>query len=255
MSGWMTGPICVQAIDIVRALSLRSLMRWLFLLSLLGMLPASAATNTTAPAATSPNLTKRTAPTAEPENAQGYAPPQKREEEGPTEADLGPFQRHFVLASKTDDLASLDNPPTVNNLPPEKVAIDKRISVPKIHDVQDDSSYKGGQNHALLYEVDYINWGAVTQEQLHARQGHYFTITWVNDGPKDDFVVRFQYREVGSKEIVRTLTQPMPHVSGAVRSYFAVVNKAYLAYGPVSSWRFTILKGDTVVAETKSFIW
>jgi len=33
------------------------------------------------------------------------------------------------------------------------------------------------------------------------------------------------------------------------------VDKAYLAYGPVCSWRFTIRKGDTVVAETKSFVW
>jgi hypothetical protein len=47
----------------------------------------------------------------------------------------------------------------------------------------------------------------------------------------------------------------MPHVHGAVRSYFAVTDKAYLAYGPVVSWRFTILKGDTVVAEEKSSLW
>jgi hypothetical protein len=47
----------------------------------------------------------------------------------------------------------------------------------------------------------------------------------------------------------------MPNVSGTVRSYFAVVDQAYLTYGPVVSWRFTILKGDTVVAEEKSFIW
>jgi len=60
---------------------------------------------------------------------------------------------------------------------------------------------------------------------------------------------------VKSKEIVRSLTQVMPHVSGATRSYFAVVDKAYLAYGPVSAWRFTIRQGDAVVAEAKSYIW
>jgi hypothetical protein len=51
------------------------------------------------------------------------------------------------------------------------------------------------------------------------------------------------------------LTQDMPHVSGATRSYFAVTDQAYLTYGPIVSWRFSILKGDTVVAQTKSFIW
>jgi hypothetical protein len=68
-------------------------------------------------------------------------------------------------------------------------------------------------------------------------------------------MARFQYREVKSQEVVRTLTQAMPHVHGAVRSYFAVTGLAYQTYGPIVSWRFTILKGDTVVAEAKSFIW
>jgi len=124
-----------------------------------------------------------------------------------------------------------------------------------IHDVQNDGPVRNSDNHALQFEVTYLNWGAVTQEQQLARRGHYFTITWKNDGPKADFTTKFEYRETKSKEIVRTLTQKMPGVSGGVRSYFAVVDQAYLAYGPVCSWRFTVLKGDTIVAEAKSFIW
>ena len=54
---------------------------------------------------------------------------------------------------------------------------------------------------------------------------------------------------------MRTLVQAMPQVHGATRSYFGVVDKAYLAYGPVCSWRFSIFKGDTVVAQTRSFVW
>ena len=193
--------------------------------------------------------------TAEPDNVQAYAPPAASEEEGPTSADRGPAQRPFVLVSQPDDLASQDDPPRVGNLPPETLDIDKRIKTLLIHDVQNDSEYKGAENHALLFEIKYINWGAVTQEQLLARRGHYFTISWANHGPATDFTARFQYRQVKSQEIVRTMEQPMPQVKGTVRSYFGVVGKAYLAYGPISSWRFTILKGDTVVAEAKSFIW
>jgi hypothetical protein len=110
-------------------------------------------------------------------------------------------------------------------------------------------------NHAIRFEIEYINWGAVTAEQLAARRGHYFTISWTNAGPRDNFTARFQYRQVKSKGIVRVLEEPMPNVRGTVRSYFAVVSKAFLLYGPVASWRFAILRGDTVVAETKSFIW
>jgi len=192
---------------------------------------------------------------AEPENPQAYAPPVVPPKEGPSGADIGPVQRHFVRASTLDNLADTQNADNASLISHEKFAIDKRISVPLIHDVQNDGVYSGSDNDALRYEITYLNWGAVTREQLLARRGHYFTITWNNDGPKADFTARFEYRETRSKEIVRTLTQNMPHVSGAVRSYFAIVDQAYLTYGPVVSWRFSILKGDTVVAQEKSFIW
>jgi hypothetical protein len=192
---------------------------------------------------------------AEPENGQAYASPAPKEREGPSEADVGPVQKHFVRASTMDNLAETQNEDNATLAIHEKTALDKRITVPKIHDVQNDGPVGNADNHALQYEITYLDWGAVTNEQLMARRGHYFTITWENDGPKDDFTARFEYREVKSKEIVRTLTQKMKGVEGATRSYFAVVDKAYQAYGPVVSWRFTILKGDTVVAEAKSFIW
>jgi hypothetical protein len=229
-------------------------MRCMVLIAWVALLSGTSASAQNAPPKLTKTPTQLPPATAEPENSQSYAHPVPHEKEGPSEADVGPVQTHFVRASELDDLADTQNADNASLLTHERIAIDKRISVPLIHDVQNDGSYSGS-NDALRYEITYLNWGAVTQEQLQARLGHYFTITWDNDGPKSDFTARFEYRETKSKEIVRTLTQNMPHVSGAVRSYFAVVDKAYLAYGPVVSWRFTILKGDTVVAEEKSFIW
>ena len=195
-------------------------------------------------------------PKAEPQDQGAYAPPLLPEKEGPSEMDIGPVLRHFVRAS------SLDTEPINDDLynnkalqAPEKTALDKRISVPLIHDVQNDGPVTSTSNLAMQNEISYLNWGAVTEEQYDARRGHYFTITWKNGGPPADFIARFQYREVKSQEVVRSLSQLMTHVHGSVRSYFAVTGDAYLAYGPVVSWRFTILKGDTVVAQTRSFIW
>jgi hypothetical protein len=234
------------------------------LTALLPGVPAFAQTDAESAAPKSSKTpTQLAAPKAEPENPEAYAPPVAPEKEGPSAADVGPVQRHFVRASMTDNLEALALTPNGDDAwdnaalraTHEKIALDKRISVPLIHDVQNDGTVTNTGNHALQYEDTYLNWGAVTQEQLLARRGHYFTITWENDGPKADFTARFEYREVKSKEIVRTLTQKMPGVSGATRSYFAVVDQAYQAYGPVVSWRFTVLKGDTIVAEAKSFIW
>ncbi len=192
--------------------------------------------------------------TAEPESGV-YLPPSPHPHDKPSAADIGPILKHFVRASTTDNLAETQNADNASLALHEKVSLDKRISVPLIHDVQNDGPQSRSENHAMAFEIDYLNWGAVTNAQLLARRGHYFTITWKNAGPKDDFTAVFEYREVKSKEIVRTLSQAAHGVSGATRSYFAVVDKAYEAYGPVVSWRFTVRKGDTVVAEAKSFIW
>jgi hypothetical protein len=228
-------------------------MRWIAFIALAVILPGSWAAAQSAPQKSSQLPT----PSAEPANPEAYGPVAPLELEGPSAADVGPVQKHFVLVSEPDHAESVENNDNAAHAlaKQEKTALDKRITVPKIHDVQDDGSYQGTHNPALDYEIRYINWGAVTERQLRARYGHYFTITWANHGPRADFTARFEYTQVKSKEIIRTLTQPMPQVAGTTRSYFAVVSKAYLAYGPVSSWRFTILKGDTVVAEAKSFIW
>ena len=231
-------------------------MRWTVVTALALSLPTIALGQSTPAEDRSPQPRNQLpAASAEPENAQAYAPPDAPEELGPSLADRGPAQRHFTLASQLDALALEENPPAVGNLPPDKIGLDRRVRVSLVHDVENDRYYKGAENQALLFELKYINWGAVTLEQQEARRGHYFTISWANHGPRADFTARFQYREVLSKEIVRTLTASMPNVKGTVRSYFAVVGKAYLSYGPVASWRFDILRGDTVVAEARSFVW
>jgi hypothetical protein len=195
------------------------------------------------------------APTAEPVDGSGYAPATTDTDESPTPQDIGPVQKHFALASDLDNVVADPNAPITNTVPGEPVALDKHITIPVVHEVQDDSSYRAAANDSLIFEIRYLNWGAVTNEQMRARQGHYFTITVNNDGPPADYTMRFEYREVKSKQVVRTLLQEKKHVHGATRAYFAVVNHAYLAYGPVSSWRFTVLRGDTVVAEAKSYLW
>ena len=231
-------------------------MRWMALLVLTAFLAAPPALAQNTPPPKPPKVpTSLPRPVAEPENASTYEGPVAPTPTGPTAADRGPAQKYFVLATKTDNLADIQVADNSFMSASQNMALDKRISVPLIHDIQNDTGYVGKSNHALEYELEYLNWGAVTQEQLDARRGHYFTITWVNRGPKADFTARFEYRQVKSQEVVRTLVQPMPQVRGATRSYFGVVDKAYLAYGPVCSWRFSILKGDTVVAQTRSFVW
>ena len=54
---------------------------------------------------------------------------------------------------------------------------------------------------------------------------------------------------------MRSLSQFKIACLGRACAYFAVVNKAYLRQARSPAWRFTVLRGNTVVAEAKSFLW
>jgi hypothetical protein len=222
---------------------------------LLALLAVSSAHGATTTPGTSQPITHLDTPSAGPDNPQTYAPATSDFVPEATPMDIGPVQRHFALATEPDNLLNDPNAPVVDINPHEPVAIDKRITIPLVLDVQDDQTYKGGQNDSLLFEVKYLNWGAVTGAQLRSRFGQYFTVTFVNHGPPSDFTTRLEYRQVKTKAVVRSLSQFKKNVHGATRAYFGVVNRAYYVQGPVSAWRFTVLRGDTVVAEKRSFLW
>lgn len=133
--------------------------------------------------------------------------------------------------------------------------IDPNIKITKVHEFQNTEKYNGDGHESLEFERAYWNYGAILADEVESRRGHYFVITWVNKGPAANFTTRFEYRQNKTRDVVRTLTMEHPNAKGASRSTFAVLGDAYRAYGPVTSWRFSVWQGDKLVGEEKSFIW
>ncbi len=133
--------------------------------------------------------------------------------------------------------------------------LDKRITVTKIHEVRNDESNHPHHNDALEFEKEYWNYGAITKEQLEARRGQIYVISWKNAGEPDRFIAKFEYRQEKTREQIKVQTQEYPAVSGNARALFKVVGAEYRDDGPVESWRFTVWRNGQIVAEEKSFIW
>jgi len=157
------------------------------------------------------------------------------------------------LGADEPSQASIDSTPV--NPPEPPMALDPKVIVTKIHEVRNDESYHPRHNDALQFEKDYWNYGAITAEQKEARRGQIYVISWRNSGPPDRFVTRFEYRQEKTREQIKVQTDDHPAVSGNARSIFKVVGSEYRTDGPVETWRFTVLRGNKVVAEEKSFIW
>ncbi len=129
------------------------------------------------------------------------------------------------------------------------------IKMGKIHEFRNDETYKAGPNAALQFEKEYWSYGAITRQEKLDKRGHYFVILWSNRGPVKELQAKFEYRQVKSKDVIRTLTIDHARAHGGMKSTFAVVGQAFDEYGAVSSWRFTVWDGGKLLAEQNSFIW
>ena len=137
------------------------------------------------------------------------------------------------------------------------VKLDPKVRFGKIYEfVNDHAKTKTGMDEALNYEFKYFNYGAVTQEQLRQRKGHYFIVHWQNsNAAPSDYKLRFDYRQANAHGVVRTIELAYPKAKGPRKATLSVTGDAYESFGSVYSWRLSIVHNGVIVAQQKSFIW
>lgn len=139
------------------------------------------------------------------------------------------------------------------NLP---VQPDAKIKIGKIYEFLNDPTVtKTGASRSLAYEFKYFDHGAVTKGQREARKGRYFVVTWSNSGPAEDLVLRLDFRQMVSRDRVKTIEIPFKQARGTYKGTFSVTGDAYTELGDVHSWRISVVRGGQIVAEERSFIW
>ncbi|MDE1170758.1 MAG: hypothetical protein PW734_06055 [Verrucomicrobium sp.] len=153
--------------------------------------------------------------------------------------------------------------PSSASAPARHSTLDPHVTVTKIHEVRNDSTrihrneddFHPMRNDALEFEKEYWNYGAVTKEQRNAKRGQIYVISWRNGAPASDFVVRFEYRQQNSHDLVKVKTLSYRGAKGNVRSIFQVIGDEYHKDGPVEGWCLSILRNGLVVGQEKSFVW
>ncbi|MFZ5805978.1 MAG: hypothetical protein ACOY3I_02045 [Verrucomicrobiota bacterium] len=134
--------------------------------------------------------------------------------------------------------------------------IDESFSIAKIYTfINDPKKIKTSKNQALNFERKYFNYGAVTQEQKKNKMGYYYIVSWKNHGPATDLILRFDYRQAKTKDLVHTLEIPYTQVEGFHKATFSISGDAYERFGPVKSWRVSVVRNGAIVAKEQSYIW
>ncbi|VVM06029.1 hypothetical protein MAMC_00930 [Methylacidimicrobium cyclopophantes] len=139
----------------------------------------------------------------------------------------------------------------------EYLALDPRVKIVKVWNFLNvpTKKVKSSPPPALMFEKMYWNWGAITPEDAAMRQGDIYVFHWRNRGKPRDLLARFEYRQTKTREAVWSQVDFSRRAHGNVHSLFLVVGDDYTQHGRVYAWRFTVIDGNRILAQAKSFIW
>ena len=133
---------------------------------------------------------------------------------------------------------------------------DKAVRIGKVYDFLNDRNVtKSGKNNSTEHEFQYFDHGAVTTAQFESRRGHYYIVSFENNGAPSDLTLRMDYRQTLSREKVTTLEIPYKSLQGSAKGRFSIAGDTYKAYGDVNSWRISVVRNGKIVAQARSFIW
>ena len=107
----------------------------------------------------------------------------------------------------------------------------------------------------IRFEYSHRTYGAISSEDYAARYGNYYTVFWKNENKGANLTLRLEYTQANTGSEVKTLEIPISNAGRRGTSEFQIIGENYATNGPVNSWKVTLLQGDQVIAEDKSFLW
>lgn len=110
------------------------------------------------------------------------------------------------------------------------------------------------QDASIRFERQYRLFGAVTKLDQRERVGNYFDFFW-KARRLADLTVRLEYKQEKLHAHIQAQEVFYPHARGSYKTEFKVVGDDYFDDGRVIAWRCLLIENQTVVAETRSYLW
>jgi len=107
----------------------------------------------------------------------------------------------------------------------------------------------------ITFAERYYRYGAVTNEQLLEKTGHYYSVFWKTDDRSADVKLRLDYRHRGTGPKEYSFEIAADKVRRRNVTKFAVIGDEYQKLGPVTAWKVTLFINGEVRGEKKSFLW
>jgi hypothetical protein len=108
---------------------------------------------------------------------------------------------------------------------------------------------------AIPFEHRRRLYGALTTEEMAARDGNYITVQWSVADRSQPVVVRLQYRQskTGAKVITKDVEVASPRGSNVTE--FEIVGDDYVKNGHVTAWSASLVRGKQELVSHHSYLW
>jgi hypothetical protein len=166
---------------------------------------------------------------------------------------LGLLPAALLLASCVTPTAPPVEMPEANVLP---LALDSDFDFRKVRRTlnQAELNVVPTRNEVIIFERQYLNYGALSADERRQREGTYFDFFWLAKRPAE-LTVRLEYRQAKTGNAVLAQEIYVPNARGTMKSSFQVTGDAFLWDGPATAWRCLLIENNRIVAFTQSYLW
>lgn len=107
----------------------------------------------------------------------------------------------------------------------------------------------------ISFDERYYRYGAVDNQQLLKKTGHYYSVFWRTDDRDADIKLRLDYRHQATGPKEYSFEVEVDEVRKRNVTKFAVIGDEYQKLGAVTAWKVSLIINGEVAGEDKSFLW
>lgn len=108
---------------------------------------------------------------------------------------------------------------------------------------------------SIPFERSHRLHGAISRVEQTERLGNYMTIFWKISDRSQPVTVRLEYRQKNTGLAVKTVEQTIDHPKRKNVTEFTFTGDNYVANGPITSWRASIVRGGQALVTYDSYLW
>ncbi len=107
----------------------------------------------------------------------------------------------------------------------------------------------------INFDERYYRYGAVNNQQLLEKAGHYYSVFWKTDDRTADVKLRLDYRHQATGPKEYSFEVPVDKVRRRNVTKFAVIGDEYQKLGSVTAWKVSLMINGELAGEDQSFLW